>query len=344
MYLTLVKRRFAFSALIAFLLLSGHAIANPSCADVFNVSQQQKSARDQVRAKFDEIFAEIDGVLVTGASAKETLENLSLTKKDIEMMQNTSSRVVSIGEGTGKLLPELLRRGIHIKALDLWYHSPELEGMRYSSWAAQEMADYQNKYTNYLIRGSALNIPLDGQSIDVVLSQRLANNLHISEQLQFINETIRILSVGGQARILLTKNRVGDADGSDLHHYSTVLSYLISTYGSRISVTMDGGLLIIVKGNSTADINHPQIPFDPTIHYEGLPVGARRIHAELDAELLARYERTLKLAKEHPDDPYVQTDLRYLELRLRKKKSLSLHERSRFVRWWVAFSYKLFGR
>ncbi len=248
---------------------------------------------------------EIDRVSVTGSSFKTIRQNLSLDEIWPELSAAGKS-ILTVGEGKSELLPELRASGFAVQALDLWYHS-RLTRMHTGFYNGEpvynsgldEMIRFQRQYRDDLVRGDATAMPFEDESKDFVLSHLLANNLHIADQLRFFSETVRILRVGGKARILLSRNRPSDFPPQI---QELILGFLEVEYGDAIDVSIDTGLLKITKLADTRNVRRPIIPFDANVVYEQLrlPPGARLIREVLEPKYGTREldSKTVQLQQE----------------------------------------------
>lgn len=227
-----------------------------------------------------EKYVDVNKVMVTGTKFKAIQSNLALNTQMLNEMAQPGRSVLTVGEGTSELLPALIEMRIPTQALDLWYHSkiPYLESAPHTQHEGlKNMAEFQKKYGPHLIRGSALDMPFEIESKDFILSHLLANNLHIAEQLRFFTETVRVLKIGGEARILLVNERVPDLP---FHYKMLIMDFLATHYAGAVQATIDTGLLKLRKMQSTKTNLKPQIDYDPKVRYRGLPVGSKFLKEE----------------------------------------------------------------
>lgn len=225
-------------------------------------------------------YVAVDQVTVTGTKFQTIQNNLALNPRLLNEMAKPGRSVLTVGEGISELLPTLIEIQIPTQALDIWYHSkiPYIETAPYTQHQGlKAMAEFQKKYSPYLIRGSALDMPLENETKDFILSHLLANNLHIGEQLRFFSETVRVLKVGGQARILLTPQRTPD---QPFPTQILIIDFLAKNYGEAVQASIDTGLLKIQKIESTKTNLKPEIEHDPKVRYPDLPAGAKLNKAE----------------------------------------------------------------
>jgi SAM-dependent methyltransferase len=146
-----------------------------------------------------------NGISVTG----EEHHPLDLVMKDLSLSDewlrvHAGQTVVSLGEGTSGLVPHLLNRGLDAYGIDIWYDAvskiSDLAPMFPHSIG--KLYQYSSHHTTRLIEGSASDIPLKDNSVDVIVSHMLINNLGSSFQKnRMLAEIVRVLKPGGEARI-----------------------------------------------------------------------------------------------------------------------------------------------
>ncbi|MBC7465745.1 MAG: methyltransferase domain-containing protein [Bdellovibrio sp.] len=317
-------------SIISFVLLatSAKASAAVQCENLFS---QNTNINDNPKARFDGMNITVDGVKVSGSQIKEIRADLDLTDALLVHLKENQQSVLSLGEGYSELLPFLVEKGIRVKGLDLWYHTPDLKAEK--STAARHMEVFQNLYASHLIRGTALNIPLKAESVDFVLSHHLLNSLHIAQQLRIITETIRILKVSGEAHLLLTDSREPQKGANFV--LKTILHFINDNYAASINAQILNGLLIIDKVASTKTFDQLVIPFDEKEFYENLPRGSKARNEKEDESLLKSYTAAVALSKKNPDNFYLATEVRILETKLQAFRKSELGERSPLETWWL---------
>jgi hypothetical protein len=100
--------------------------------------------------------------------------------------------------------------------------------------------------------------------VDIILSHKLYNNLHLADTLKSISEIARVLTVGGEARL---------SDISDLA-FKYIDKFLQQNYSKEL-VWKYKGLLVIMEKRQTIKNEVPMIPFDSRFRYQGIPNGTR---------------------------------------------------------------------
>lgn len=121
---------------------------------------------------------------------------LDLNPKFIDGIREKS--ILLLGEGDGHLLPFFLNHNLtNIRAVDIWYHNETFpKGKR-----GKELRQFNRKYSRYLIRASALDLPFESNSVDFIFSFKLLNNLTFEQSYKALSEAFRVLKTGGEARI-----------------------------------------------------------------------------------------------------------------------------------------------
>lgn len=145
------------------------------------------------------------GVPITGDEhypIELVLKNLGLTEKLSSISKQT--RIVSVGEGRSQLVPMLAAQGFRVKGTDIWY---DVEGLKQalSAETAPDLKsdfEYLQKNSELLQAADATRLPIESGTVDLVLSHQLINNLGDSKSDLAIQEMIRVLSKGGEARIV----------------------------------------------------------------------------------------------------------------------------------------------
>jgi ubiquinone/menaquinone biosynthesis C-methylase UbiE len=142
--------------------------------------------------------------------------NLGLSEDYLHSLPK-SAKILSVGEGNSELASNLRERFPDTKALDLWYDDKNL---------TPDLAKFVAENRPHLITGSSTNLPMPDQSVDLVLSHMLLNNLDEGQKIKSVYEMVRVLKLGGEARIAF-----GD------HFNRDIEGLLRAVYGSDISVT-----------------------------------------------------------------------------------------------------------
>lgn len=308
------------------ILFMQNSVATPLCSDLFKTSDSSI-----LKARIHGLSMEVEGVEVTGVSFSEIQKNLDLTTEILQNLKRKKLKVLSLGEGFSQLLPTLLSNGIAAQGLDIWYHSKNIPQNK--TLVTKEMQNYQDGHAPKLIRGSALDIPMKSESIDFVVSHNLTYYLHIAEQLRVLTETIRVLSVGGEARILLVHNRK-QTENRTLILFKTISDFIDKNYQQTIQFKIVDGLLILSKTDHTVAIDNPIIPFDVNETYETLPNGYKKNHNEQEKRIKENYKLALGYLARHPDDPRIRADIKSLEKEIEYFKQFDLIQKSPWQNWW----------
>jgi SAM-dependent methyltransferase len=157
-----------------------------------------------------------NGILVTGDNeypVEMVTENLGFDATTLFGLQG--AKVLSVGEGTSCLLPFLLDRGIDARGLDTVYHSDD------SAERHPGLVAYVKKYGDRLIKGDGRHIPLADNSVDVVVSHMVVNNVSFEDQTAMVKEAMRVAKK--QARIF----------GFDNDDGNRIAGFLSSNYGEQ---------------------------------------------------------------------------------------------------------------
>lgn len=310
------------------------AHAGLQCEDLFSNSP---SITKNPQLKIEPMTVEVDGVRVSGERIKYMRANLDLTDALLEHLKENHLSVLSLGEGYSELLPYLIEKGITIKGLDLWYHSSNL--VHENSAVVKKMNEFQNMFAAHLIRGSALDIPLKAESVDFVFSHRLLVSLHIAEQLRAITETIRVLTISGEAHLLLSDSRVPRK--IDELAFKTILKFINENYAASVNAQILNGLLILSKVASTRTFDQLVIPFDEKSFYENLPTGSRARNESEEALIIKSYAAAVAALKRHPENPNIAAEVRILETKLNSFRKIDLTEQRGFKAWWANIMSRL---
>lgn len=101
------------------------------------------------------------------------------------------ANILSLGEGMSGLIPDLRGRFRNARGLDIWYGNTDLP---------DELASHVSRNRDILITGSATHLPLPNRSQDLVVSHMLLSNLKGTDVDRAIEESVRVLKPGGEAR------------------------------------------------------------------------------------------------------------------------------------------------
>jgi hypothetical protein len=168
------------------------SVQKQACESLFSNSIELAIDRgDYVRA---------NGIFVSGESyypLQYVLRNLGLVIDGSKELDG-NLKILSIAEGTSGLLPFLLSRGLNAVGLDTWYHTENYPNNK----GGHEMQRYVRQYGANLVRGNATHLPMASESFDLTLSHLLINNILDFKPFEAIlSESVRVLKVGGEARI-----------------------------------------------------------------------------------------------------------------------------------------------
>ena len=303
-YLPTIARALQILALTGF-----YSAAKPALATNLCVAYEKSTHRDFDAYQLGIAFRD---VMVTAKPIEVVREHLKLTDDFVAQLRQPGASVVSLGEGMSELLPFLIATGAHVRAVDLWYHSELLDQGPFSNSALAAMADFQRRYRPYLIRANALHTGLPEESQSVVLSNLLANNLHINEQLRLVQEAIRLLRVGGNARIYLTLS----PDHLDEKTDGVVRAFLDENYSQFVKYLVYEGLIYLHKSDRLPAGFIPKNHYQPDQVYEDLAIGAPANFANWKRESIEEIAVLRGQIRQHPDDLSARQRLRLLQSRL----------------------------
>lgn len=192
----------------------------------------------------------INGAVITSGSDYRLVDiknNLRLTEDFMHTIPR-DAKVLSVGEGISELAENLRIKFPDTKALDLWYDDQDLP---------KELAEYVASHRPYLIAGSATEMPVKSRSIDLLVSHMLINNLDGPSRLKSLDEMIRVLKVGGEARIAFASDPKSDIAGFLQKRYGNEITVSSEAWRSKWKTRMinhDGQTLTIRRvRNGTAD-------------------------------------------------------------------------------------------
>jgi hypothetical protein len=166
-----------------------------------NSCRKALSHKVKIGIKEEQGLVLVNNVMVTGDihySFSDVKKHLNLDQKLTTKWKNEDATVVSLAEGVSLLVPSLLKQGVKAYGVDLWYNDTLNIP---NNLMGELMLSYINVYGDHLIAGDARHLDFKDESIDVVLSHNLVNNLHIADVFEVITETLRVLKIGGEARI-----------------------------------------------------------------------------------------------------------------------------------------------
>lgn len=169
----------------------------PSCPGVFAGGRADVSIRAAEKGG-----VRVNGIAVTDERwypTDEVVRNLGLAPEVVNGWRSSGAKVYSIGEGAGGLLPWLLSQGVQVRGVDLWYH--QRTSLFPRNDVGRKMKAYQDQYGPYLIQGDALAMKMPTDSVDVIVSNKLINNLEMKQKQKFLEEVLRVLKPGGEARL-----------------------------------------------------------------------------------------------------------------------------------------------
>lgn len=288
-------------------------------------------------ATISSFWTEVDGIRVSGDSFNEIRANLSLDTIFLNRVKNDNLSVLSIGEGISDLVPTLIENNINATGLDTWYHTSNLKGD--VNPGALRMEKYQTLYARHLLRGSALSIPLKDESVDIVLAHKVVNYYHFAEQLEIVSQSIRVLTVSGEARLMLAEDRTTHRE-QDYYH-AKLLEFILENYGYAVQASIDRNLLIITKLISTKNSQPVKINFDPSLKYDFLPTGHRFSRMAQRQNLISSYEKTLLAISHRPDDMNLKWDLNQITARIKNDRQVELTQRSPWQQWLTELKSRL---
>ncbi len=139
-----------------------------------------------------------------GANINYSVDDI---KKDLQidgLKIDPSELVICLGEGDAKLLNYLLSEGYNAYGMDVWY-----DLRSYNTWGVQETSVsrlydmlsviYNNQ--GRIFNAKANSLPLKTESVDKLFSNKMLNNVDPVDRQAVIMEVLRVLKVGGIAKI-----------------------------------------------------------------------------------------------------------------------------------------------
>ena len=105
-----------------------------------------------------------------------------------------------MGQGYGPELGYLAQHGYHVRAVDLWYHRQDIP-----AGVGDPLIEFNRRWGKHLVPGSVFKLPFESGSIDLILANRLLNNLSSWKNTLALDEMVRVLKPGGQIRVDVIK-------------------------------------------------------------------------------------------------------------------------------------------
>lgn len=139
-----------------------------------------------------------------GANINYSIDDI---KKDLQvdaLNVGPNELVICLGEGDAKLLNYLLSEGYNAYGMDVWY-----DLRNYSTYGVKEtslsrlhdMLSAIHSNQGRIFNGKANSLPLKDESVDKLLSNKMLNNVDPADRRTVIMEVLRVLKVGGIAKI-----------------------------------------------------------------------------------------------------------------------------------------------
>jgi len=186
--LRLFMRTLSKIGLICFILASSNAFAL-QCASVLEFNQIIS------RVGHSPSFHNIS---VTRGSYESALTSLQISESQIQNWRTNKASILSLGEGASEFIPRLVAMGMQrAVGVDLWYH-PEVQFP--NNEEGQNLKAYYEKNKSHLLQADARHLPLATESVDLIVSKKLMNNLHIADIADIIIESVRVLKLGGEMK------------------------------------------------------------------------------------------------------------------------------------------------
>jgi len=168
----------------------------------------------------------------------------SLDIKDLTAYKGKT--VISLGEGDGKLTAALTKEGSEAYGIDTWYDARSfnkadipvnITNTDEVTKAANSMLTSINENQGRLVAGDARYLPLADKSVDVVLSNKLINNMsYASDMNTVVEESLRVLKPGGEIRMSGYTPSTGFGIGSAGNDYK-FLDKLLNNLQSKGKIT-----------------------------------------------------------------------------------------------------------
>lgn len=195
----LSKFRFSRNALFYLLLLgqllgsiytpiSAHAESLNSEVSRCSVPFGKFETKDQIT------FA--DGVMVTG-DYYYPLATVQYGLNLIEEPLKPNQVVLDVAAGFSPLAEYLRSQGHNASSVDIWYSNPKFP----ETEAGRLMKQFVERNRQHLITSQAQNLPFENDSVDVVLSHLLVNNIEDDQLVVYmVKEAYRVIRPGGELR------------------------------------------------------------------------------------------------------------------------------------------------
>ncbi len=199
-----------------------------------------------------------NGAMITGDEhypLDVVLSNLGLKGHLPEISKST--KILSVGEGRSNLVPNLAKHGYQAKGTDIWYDAVNKEAAEFLEAAAENYI-YVQENRALLDTADATKLPYTTESMDLVLSHEVINNLSPENAELTVQEMIRVTAKGGQTRIAF--NSIVKFD-SLIRRLKSVPWLKVSTSENTVSwknhhrtLTVTSTILVIEKSESTPKI------------------------------------------------------------------------------------------
>ncbi|MDD0853365.1 class I SAM-dependent methyltransferase [Halobacteriovorax sp. GB3] len=195
------------NVLLAFIFLFGPT--NSYSQECYDQYKQFSSKRSVQKLNYQEdqsgSYLWVNDILVTGEEVlyktEDIIDSLMIEPYHLIKWRANGTRTLSLGEGFSGLVPFLLSQGIEVKGLDLWYHA--MDDLPANNNTVRLMREYTRNYGKHLIQGSATDIPIEDNSIDIIMAHQLLNNLDERTSREVINEAIRVIRpIEGHIRLV----------------------------------------------------------------------------------------------------------------------------------------------
>ncbi|MBT4761171.1 MAG: methyltransferase domain-containing protein [Bdellovibrionaceae bacterium] len=242
----------------------------------------------------------VNNVAVTGKYEYNTYtvaQNLKLKTEELTEWASNDLKVLSIAEGVSGLLPTMLSYGVNAKALDLWYNGKDYV----NNHIGIQMFEFVQNYRNYLIRGDARSMPIESNSIDIVLSHRLFNNINNNSVMEVVYDVLRILKPGGEARF--------DASPETAKYVLRELDLI----EQKDTISSFENNLLIIKKLGSRKVHEISFPKQKSIHISQitpivLDLSIERIDKDDIGSIHISKLRPLEKKSDHHEDNYSKLD------------------------------------
>lgn len=116
-----------------------------------------------------------------------------------ETAARNPGRVLDLGAATGVLVKDLEDRGVESAGIDI------------SDWAIE------NRLTDSVVKGTALDLPFEDESFDTVISQDFMEHMHPDDLPKVLAEQVRVTRPGGHLLHLIPYYDAGEPFQLDAH-------------------------------------------------------------------------------------------------------------------------------